>query len=96
MRKIITTLREGKPRRGLQILDSRMGFPRPSLKVVLDSINPIDFWSQDHRLMSTFAPCKGMQCFVLNLFDFISVLHGNTQFHSSDMYCYYVSANLHT
>ena len=27
------------PRRGLQILDTRMGFPRPSLNVVLDSIN---------------------------------------------------------
>ena len=31
--------RLGKPRRGLQILDSRMGFPRPSLNVVLDSIS---------------------------------------------------------
>ena len=30
--------RLGKPRRGLQILDSRMGFPSPSLNVVLDSI----------------------------------------------------------
>ena len=30
--------RLGKPRRGLQILDTRMGFPRPSLNVVLDSI----------------------------------------------------------
>ena len=29
----------GKPRRGLQILDTRMGFPRPSLNVVLDSIS---------------------------------------------------------
>ena len=28
-----------KPRRGLQILDTRMKFPRPSLIVVLDSIN---------------------------------------------------------
>ena len=27
-------------RRGLQILDTRMGFPRPSLNVVLDSISP--------------------------------------------------------
>ena len=27
-----------KPRPGLQILDTRMGFPRPSLNVVLDSI----------------------------------------------------------
>ena len=26
--------RLGKPRRGLQILDTRMGFPRPSLNVV--------------------------------------------------------------
>ena len=33
--------RLGKPRRGLQILDTRMGFPRPSLNVVLDSINPL-------------------------------------------------------
>ena len=31
--------RLGKPRRGLQILDTRMGFPRPSLNVVLDYIN---------------------------------------------------------
>ena len=31
--------RLGKPRRGLQILDTRMGFPCPSLNVVLDSIN---------------------------------------------------------
>ena len=33
--------RLGKPRRGLQILDTRMGFPRPPLNVVLDSINLI-------------------------------------------------------
>ena len=31
--------RLGKPRRGLQILDTWMGFPSPSLNVVLDSIN---------------------------------------------------------
>ena len=31
--------RLGKPSRGLQILDTRMGFPRPSLNVVLDSIS---------------------------------------------------------
>ena len=31
--------RLGKPRRGLQILDTRKGFPRPSLNVVLDYIN---------------------------------------------------------
>ena len=30
--------RFGKPRRGLQILDTRIGFPRPSLNVV-DSIS---------------------------------------------------------
>ena len=29
-----------KPRRGLQILDTWMGFPRPSLNVVFDSISP--------------------------------------------------------
>ena len=33
--------RLSKPRPGLQILDTRMGFPRPSLNVVLDSINPM-------------------------------------------------------
>ena len=33
--------RLGKPRRGLQILDTRKGFPRPSLNVVLDSISLI-------------------------------------------------------
>ena len=32
--------RLGKPRRGLQIMGTWMGFPRPSLNVVLDSINP--------------------------------------------------------
>ena len=31
--------RLGKPRHGLQILDTLMGFPRPFLSVVLDSIN---------------------------------------------------------
>ena len=30
--------RLGKTRRGLQILDTRIEFPRPSLNVVLDSI----------------------------------------------------------
>ena len=35
--------RLGKPRRGSQILDTRMGFPRPTLNVVLDSINLIGF-----------------------------------------------------
>ena len=29
-----------KPHRGLQILDTLMGFPRLSLNVMLDSINP--------------------------------------------------------
>ena len=53
--------RLGKPRRGLQILDTRMGFPRPSLNGVLDSIcltirylilrGETAFW---HR---NFAPC---------------------------------------
>ena len=36
--KICKHPRLGKPRRGLKILDTRMGFPRPSLNVVLDSI----------------------------------------------------------
>ena len=33
--------RLGKPRRGLQIMDTRMGFPRPSLNVMLDSVIPL-------------------------------------------------------
>ena len=33
--------RLGKPHYGLQILDTWMGFPRPSLNVVFDSINLI-------------------------------------------------------
>ena len=37
-------LRLGKPRRGLQIFDTRMGFPRPSLNVVLDSISLLEIW----------------------------------------------------
>ena len=39
----------GKPRHGLQILDSRMGFPRPSLNVVIDliSINLSWGWTLD-------------------------------------------------
>ena len=32
--------RLGKPRRGQQIYDTRMGFPRPSLNLVSDSISP--------------------------------------------------------
>ena len=32
--------RLSKPRRGLQILDAWMGFPHPSLNLVLDSTNP--------------------------------------------------------
>ena len=38
--KITNHHNEGGTRRGLQILDTRMGFPRPFLNVVLDSINP--------------------------------------------------------
>ena len=33
--------RLGKPRRGLQIMDTRMGFPCPFHSVVIDSINLI-------------------------------------------------------
>ena len=36
------------PTRGLQILDTRMGFPRPSLNVVLDSINLKPVVSNNH------------------------------------------------
>ena len=35
--------RLGKPSRGFQILDTRRGFPRPSLNVVLDYIRPCRF-----------------------------------------------------
>ena len=43
--------RLGKPRRGLQILDTQMGFPRPSLNVVLDSINSKTL--KDHQTLIT-------------------------------------------
>ena len=33
-------LQLSKPSRELQILDTQMGFPRPSFNMVLDSINP--------------------------------------------------------
>ena len=36
--------RLGKPRRRLQILDTRIGFPRPSHNVVIDSIIPIQLF----------------------------------------------------
>ena len=45
--------KNGKPCRGLQILDTRMGFPRPSLNVVLDSINIYCI----HILIPIFAYC---------------------------------------
>ena len=35
--------RLGKPRRGLQIMDTRMGFPCPFHRVVIDSIIPAMF-----------------------------------------------------
>ena len=47
--------RLGKPRRGLQILDTRMGFPRPSLNVVLDSISLI-LWCLTLGWDNIFAP----------------------------------------
>ena len=34
--------RLGKPRRGLQIMDTRMGFPCPFHSVVIDSISEFD------------------------------------------------------
>ena len=42
--------RLGKPRRGLQILDTRMGFPCPSLNVVLDSVS-LHFRSPGHSIL---------------------------------------------
>ena len=48
--------RLGKPRRGLQILDTRMGFPRPSLNVVLDYISPIyPFHLNNHSITIDFC-----------------------------------------
>ena len=48
--------RLGKPRRGLQILDTGMGFPHPSLNVVLDSIN---LW--ECKLTKVWVFCN-LQC----------------------------------
>ena len=36
-------LRLSKPRRGLQILDTQMGFPSPSQSMVIDSINLLQY-----------------------------------------------------
>ena len=47
--------RLGKPRRGLQILDTRMGFPRPSLIVVLDSILLESQWNTKTTLQTWAA-----------------------------------------
>ena len=54
--------RLGKPRRGLQILDTRMGFPRPSLNVVLDSIN-LSIWTWNWIMWSDIANtiCKNIK-----------------------------------
>ena len=38
--------RFGKPRRALQIFDTRMGFRRPSRNVVIDSINPMQCFTE--------------------------------------------------
>ena len=50
--KILLHPRLGKPCRGLQILDTRMVFPRPSLNVVLDSINPSKVGRAPHLLIN--------------------------------------------
>ena len=42
--------RDDKPRRGLQIMDTRMGFPCPFHSVVIDSINPLPSLSFSGRL----------------------------------------------
>ena len=62
MRKIITHPRVqdllhprlGKPRRRLQILDSRKGFPRPSLNAVLDSISPFRTAQHGDKILYSF------------------------------------------
>ena len=55
--------RLGKPRRGLQILDTRMGFPRPSLNVVLDSINPLERMMQKYKLLVRNITGSRKTCF---------------------------------
>ena len=42
---LVSKICNGKPRRGLQILDMQMGIPRPPLNMVLDSINLSWGWS---------------------------------------------------
>ena len=54
--------RLGKPRRGLQILDTWMGFPRPSLNVVLDSINLCFLQADEFVLVSLWLEWK-YSCF---------------------------------
>ena len=52
--------RLGKSSRGLQFLDTRMGFPSPYLNVVLDSISLISMcltlWGETTFLHRHFAP----------------------------------------
>ena len=48
--------RLGKPRRGLQIMDTRMGFPCPFHGVVIDSINPLSqLREHDAKIQITHA-----------------------------------------
>ena len=47
----------GKPRRRLQILDTRMGFPRPSRNVVIDSMSPRKELQGKYSNTLLFIPC---------------------------------------
>ena len=52
--------RLSKPRRGLRILDTRMGFPRPSLNVLLVSINLI-LYPEFHARLALHL-CQRLGC----------------------------------
>ena len=57
----------GKPRRGLQILDTQMRFPLPSLNVVLDSINPriyVPYEMLSHPATKVYHLQPRDECFV--------------------------------
>ena len=77
--------RLGKPRRGLQILDTRMGFPRPSLNVVLDSISP----RYEKYIYGTNCISDG-----INLFDGLFGLRSNYQNENKIFTCWDLNSQL--
>ena len=50
--------RLGKPRRGLQIMDTRMGFPCPFHNVVIDSINRCMTRQAWHKKIPSYLKCE--------------------------------------